>query len=88
MKLSEKIDSLPPAIRDEVIDIVSIEPDIANFFAQIRSSGGVKTPDTLQLACALKCGVSQFITNDQRLSVFTRPELSIYSRQEYINHLP
>ena len=39
----------------------------ARRYAMIRSSGSVRGPDAVQLACASEAGVDLFVTNDRRL---------------------
>lgn len=65
------------------INIVPIEPTLAPTFAMVRSERAIKTPDALQLSCALKAGAEHFITNDNRLSLFSRPNLTVFSLQSY-----
>ncbi len=66
------------------ISVVPIEPTLAKTFAQVRAERGIKTPDALQLACALKVNAQHFITNDNRLSGFSHPGLSVHSMQSYL----
>lgn len=66
------------------IPIILIDPSLAELFAGVRVERGIKTPDALQLACALKAGANSFITNDNRLSGFSRIGLTVYSLQTYL----
>lgn len=66
------------------ITVVPIESTLATTFAQVRSGRGIKTPDALQLACALKVNAQHFITNDNRLSDFSHPHLTVYSLPSYL----
>lgn len=68
------------------ISVVPIESTLAKTFAQVRAERGIKTPDALQLACAVKANAQHFITNDNRLSGFSHPALTVYSMQSYLAH--
>ena len=46
-----------------------ITPSIAIRAAELRSRHGIRTPDAVQLACAIEHGCQAFLTNDRRLRV-------------------
>ncbi len=53
------------------INIIEISVGIAEKAAELRAKYGLKTPDSLQLACAITNGADYFLTNDFRLSIVT-----------------
>ena len=48
--------------------IVPFDHSAARAYAAIRQDRGIRPPDAIQLACAVKARVDLFITNDERLS--------------------
>jgi predicted nucleic acid-binding protein len=42
---------------------------IADEAAQLRARHGLRTPDAIQLATAIRSGASSFLTNDSRLPI-------------------
>ena len=46
---------------------VELSREVLRDAAYLRAVTGVKTPDALQLATALRCGASAFVTNDRDL---------------------
>lgn len=51
--------------RSRGVRMVEIDLPVLRSAAQIRAATGLKTPDSLQLACALAAGCSAFLTNDR-----------------------
>ena len=47
---------------------IPVNPEIAEIAAQVRAEYGIRTPDAIQLATALREGATYFLTNDVRLS--------------------
>ncbi len=66
------------------IECISIGPDVARHFAVLRANHGLKAPDALQLASALTGMADALITNDDRLSLLSSSQLSIYSLDGFI----
>jgi predicted nucleic acid-binding protein len=54
-------------LNTEGLSIENITPVIAESAAKLRSHHILRTPDALQLATALQCKASVFLTNDMRL---------------------
>ncbi len=50
--------------------------DAARRFARIRQDRAIKPPDAIQLACAAAEGMDLFITNDDRLSAKSIPDIT------------
>ena len=50
------------------ITTVPVSDGIAEEAAQLRVRHGFRTPDTIQLATAVRTGASSFLTNDARFS--------------------
>jgi predicted nucleic acid-binding protein len=63
--LAERYEHL--LLRSRGIRVVDISIDQLRTAAQLRAAVRVKTPDALQLAAALTCGCSCFVTNDRRI---------------------
>ena len=51
----------------EHIEVVSIDPGIAERAASLRAVYGIRTPDALQIAAAIESGCQAFLTNDVAL---------------------
>lgn len=66
------------------IECVPIGLDVARQFAYLRANHDLKSPDALQLACALIGGADAFITNDDRLARLPASQLAIYSLNGFI----
>ncbi len=47
--------------------IVEVDLQVAELASDLRARYGVRTPDALQVAAALRAGATGFITNDRRL---------------------
>ncbi|MBL8295732.1 MAG: PIN domain-containing protein [Bryobacterales bacterium] len=54
---------------------VSLDEGIAEESAGLRARHGIRTPDAIQLATALRSGASWFLTNDAELA--NLPEISV-----------
>jgi predicted nucleic acid-binding protein len=53
-------------------DIIDIATDI-----RVRYSNSLRTPDALQLACALKANTDKFLTGDKKLSILQEIQVII-----------
>lgn len=49
------------------VTTISVSEMIADEAAQLRARHGLRTPDAIQLATAIRSGASSFLTNDSRL---------------------
>jgi predicted nucleic acid-binding protein len=56
---------------------LSLSPDIAEEAAQLRALHNVRTPDSIQMATAIKAGAPFFLTNDVRLPSSPRLQVLI-----------
>lgn len=53
--------------RSRGIRMIDITRDHLRAAAQLRAASGIKTPDALQVVCAIGTGCKTFLTNDRRL---------------------
>ncbi len=51
--------------------LVTIDADVAETAARLRSQYGLRTPDALQISAALTAGCQAFLTNDKNLRKVT-----------------
>ena len=65
VQLAERYELL--LTRSRGIRMVDITREQLRAAAQLRAATGVKTPDALQLVCALGTGCKTFLTNDRQL---------------------
>jgi predicted nucleic acid-binding protein len=49
------------------VTTVPVSEEVAEEAAQLRGAHGLRTPDAIQLATAVRSGASSFLTNDSRL---------------------
>ena len=66
------------------IELIPASKDVTREFARLRAKNNVKSPDALQVASAIIGGAGIFITNDERLSKVSSPDLQIYSLDSFI----
>jgi predicted nucleic acid-binding protein len=64
-------------LRGAVIIPFDVEP--ARLYATIRKDRTIRAPDAIQLACASHARVDLFITNDERLSAKSIPQIQFVS---------
>jgi predicted nucleic acid-binding protein len=64
-------------LRGAVITPFDVEP--ARLYAAIRKDRTIRAPDAIQLACAAHARVDLFITNDERLSAKSIPQIHFVS---------
>jgi predicted nucleic acid-binding protein len=64
-------------LRGAVIIPFDVEP--ARLYAVIRKDPTIRPPDAIQLACASHARVDLFITNDERLSAKSIPQIQFVS---------
>lgn len=50
------------------ISLISVDGDVAEIGAMLRARYNLKTPDALQIACAISANCNAFLTNDHALS--------------------
>jgi predicted nucleic acid-binding protein len=51
------------------LQIIELTADVVSLAADLRAKYPIKTPDALQMACALKSNAEIFVTGDKRLAV-------------------
>jgi predicted nucleic acid-binding protein len=58
-----------------------LTPDVINLATDLRVaySNALRTPDALQLACALSANASTFLTGDKKLSVIQEIKIALIS---------
>jgi predicted nucleic acid-binding protein len=54
-------------LNQESLTVVELTPDIAETAAQLRASYNLRSPDSIEMATAIREGASFFLTNDARL---------------------
>ena len=54
------------------ITMVPVSESISEEAAQLRAKHGLRTPDAIQLATAIRSGAASFLTNDSRLPTLAR----------------
>jgi len=54
-------------LNQESLTVVELTPDIAETATQLRASYNLRSPDSIQMATAIREGASFFLTNDARL---------------------
>jgi len=54
-------------LNQESLTVVELTPDIAETAAKLRASYNLRSPDSIQMATAIREGASFFLTNDARL---------------------
>lgn len=54
-------------MNQESLTVVDLTPDIAETAAQLRATYNLRSPDSIQMATAIREGASFFLTNDARL---------------------
>ena len=61
------------------LQIIELTAEIVEIATNLRAvnSPGLRTPDALQLACALSAGADQFLTGDKKLSAFQGIEVVV-----------
>lgn len=60
-------------------EIVPFDVEPARLYASIRKDRTIRPPDAIQLACAAHARVDLFITNDERLSAKSIPNIQFVS---------
>lgn len=53
----------------EGLQVLDIDMEVAYIGAVIKAKYGIKTPDALQVGCAIRAGCDEFLTADTRLGV-------------------
>ena len=61
------------------VQIIELNADVINMATDLRAnySQSLRTPDALQIACALSTNADQFLTGDKKLSVIEEIEVII-----------
>ncbi|WP_432742936.1 PIN domain-containing protein [Methylobacter sp. G7] len=83
LPLKEKNDSLLESYNRffqlPSLQIIELSADVVNIATDLRASysNSLRTPDALQIACALTANADQFLTGDKKLSVIQEIEVII-----------
>ena len=74
---NQKLISTYETLLTETPDLAILPFDLplARKTAEIRAAHGTKTPDAIQWATAVRCGVRFFLTNDKGFKKFSKPEV-------------
>ena len=59
--------------------IIPFDIETSRLYASIRKDRTIRPPDAIQLACAAQASVDLFITNDERLSAKSIPQIQFVS---------
>jgi predicted nucleic acid-binding protein len=59
--------------------IIPFDVEPARLYASIRKDRSIRPPDAIQLSCAAHARVDLFITNDERLSTKSIPQIHFVS---------
>ena len=81
VQLAERYELL--LTRSRGIRMVDITREQLRAAAQLRAATGVKTPDALQLVCAIGSGCKTFLTNDRQLPSI--PGLRVLQLSSYLD---
>jgi predicted nucleic acid-binding protein len=81
VQLAERYELL--LTRSRGVRIVDITRDQLRAAAQLRAVTGVRTPDALQLVCAIGTGCKAFLTNDRALPSI--PGLRVIQLSSYLD---
>jgi len=49
------------------IELIDLNPEIAEISAEIKAKNGIRTPDAIQIGTSIHCKADYFLTNDKRL---------------------
>ena len=89
--LTKPLESGEEGLRDRYLElllsvenfsIVAIDVAIATRAAELRARYGIRTPDALQVACAVETGCQGFLTNDKKLARIT--ELQVLVLESFV----
>lgn len=80
--IRERRPDLARAYRDTLVEsrgfaLFPVDRTIAENGAEIRATYGFRTPDSIQLATALRHGAEAFVTNDSKLKRFDRLQVLV-----------
>jgi predicted nucleic acid-binding protein len=61
------------------LEIVELDATVIDIATELRAnhSGALRTPDAIQLACAIMSGTNQFLTGDKKLAAIQEVEVII-----------
>lgn len=65
LSLAERYEALLSSSRG--LRLIDLDRPLVRLAAQIRAHEGLKTPDALQVAAALRTGCTTFLTNDRKI---------------------
>lgn len=69
------VDQYLAFFRRSSMNLLTFDLKAAQFYARLRGDLTIRPPDGIQLACAAAANIDLFITNDNRLSKMTVPEI-------------
>lgn len=61
------------------LEIVELDANVIDIATELRANhpGALRTPDAIQLACAITSGTNQFLTGDKKLAAIQEVEVII-----------
>jgi len=78
-KNAELLDCYDRFFRLPNLEVIELDANVINTATELRAkhSSSLRTPDALQLACAMTSDCDQFLTGDKKLSVITSIEVVV-----------
>jgi predicted nucleic acid-binding protein len=78
-KNSELLDCYDRFFRLPGLEIVELDATVIDIATELRAnySGVLRTPDAIQLACAITSGADQFLTGDKKLAAIQDVEVIV-----------
>lgn len=65
------------------IELINLNPEIAEISAKIKAKNGIRTPDAIQIGTSIYCNTDYFFTNDRRLKLVK--EIPVIMLNDYIS---
>jgi len=78
-KNSALLDSYDRFFRLPGLEIIELDPTVIDIATEIRANhpGSLRTPDAIQLACAITSGAHQFLTGDKKLAAIQEIKVTV-----------
>lgn len=78
-KNSELLECYDRFFRMSGLEIVELDATVIEIAAQLRANhpGSLRTPDAIQLACAITSSSDQFLTGDKRLAAIQEVKVTV-----------
>ena len=78
-KNSELLDCYDRFFRLPGLEIIELDATVIDIATELRAnhSGSLRTPDAIQLACAITSGADQFLTGDKKLAAIQEIKVTV-----------